>query len=354
MIIYFILLALIMLLLYTPVKNIGAKSSDLGIYISVILLALFAGLRNRSVGTDTNNYVYYFQNRVGGIFATSSIEKGFLFLESFARIVSTTYWSFLTIIALVCIISYTYLIKKVSSNISVSFFLYLTLGSYLFFFNGARQGIAASVFAVALVFLMKRNLKWYLFWVLMASLFHRTVLIMLPFYFILQFKYSTFRMVLFAILSFIALSFLSFFVSFFDEDVASRYGDYIDRGASGGFLLALFFFIISITLIYFRSRIPIEIQKRYDIYLNLCVFNSLIYLVVIVMGVDVNFLRFSTYFLSGYILIWPILFKYTSLGKDKVFKYVFFITHLGFYTVYLAKMSGMVPYMLNLELFISH
>jgi transmembrane protein EpsG len=353
MIFYFILLALIMLLLYTPVKNTGAKSSDLGIYISVTLLTLFAGFRNRSVGTDTNNYIGFFENRSAYNFSNTSIERGFLVLEEIARFVSTNYSIFLTLIALVCVVSYTYLIKKESLNISISFFLYLTLGSYLFFFNGARQGIAASILAIAFVFLLKRKLFWFVFWVLVASLFHRTVLIMLPFYYILILKYSTFRMFLFSVTSFVGLSFLSFFISFFDEVVSVRYSAYIDRDASGGVLLGLFFSVSSLLLIYLRNRIPKEIQKIYDIYLNLCVFNSLIYLVVIVLGVDVNFLRFSQYFLAGYVLIWPLIFKYTPLGKDRVFKNVFYIAHLGFYIVYLSKMSSMIPFILNLELFAS-
>jgi transmembrane protein EpsG len=351
MILYFILLAFIMLLLFTPEKNKGSKSSDVGIYVSVILLTLFAGLRNRSVGTDTGNYVYYFETRSEGIFATTNIEMGFLLLEAIAGFISSNYWSLLTVIAFVCATAYTYLIKKVSVNASLSFFLYITLGSYLFFFNGARQGIAGSILAIALVFLIRRKLFWFVFWVLIASLFHRTVLIMLPFYYILTLKYSTGRMIVFSVASFIGLSFLSFFVSFFDDGVAERYGAYIDRGATGGFLLGLFFTVISLLLIYLRNRIPKEIQKIYDVYLNLCVFNSLIYLVVIVLGVDVNFLRFSQYFLAGYVLIWPLIFKYTPLGKDRVFKYVFFMAHLGFYTVYLSKMSRMIPFMFNLELF---
>lgn len=351
MIIYFILLAFIMLLLYTTENNKGSKSGNLGIYASVVLLTLFAGLRNSSVGTDTNNYLYYFINRSEAIFDQKNYEIGFLLLQNIAGIISENYWSLLTLIAVFCVTAYTFLIIKQSTNVSLSFFLYITLGSYLFFFNGARQGIAASILAIGLFFLIKRKLLWFVFWVFIASLFHRTVLIMLPFYYILTLKYSAFRMVMFSVISFIGLTFTSFFVTFFDESSSVRYSAYINRGANGGFLLAFFFSTLSLVLIYLRNRIPKEILKMYDVYLNLCVFNSIIYLVVILIGADVNFLRFSQYFLAGYVLIWPIIFKYTSLGKDKVFKFLFFMAHLVFYTVYLSKMSSMTPYIFNLDLF---
>jgi hypothetical protein len=352
MIIYFTLLALIMLLLYTSGKLKGSKSSDLGIYVSVILLILFAGLRNKSVGTDTGGYVYYFERGARNFFVSETMESGFLLLETVAASISLSYWSLLTLIAVLSIFAYVYAIKKLTLNIPLSFFLYITLAAYIFFFNGARQGIAASIFAVALVFLLKRKLIWYLVWIFIASLFHKTILIMLPFYFILQFKYSTVRMVLFAVLSFVGLTFLSFFLSFLDEGQGDKYSAYVDRGASGGYLLGLFFFFIAIVLIYFRKIIPIQAQKTYDIYLNLCVFNALIYVVVIAIGVDVNFLRFSQYFLVGYVMIWPIIFKYAPIAKYSLFKVAFYMLHLGFYAIYLLKMSDMIPFVFNTELFI--
>lgn len=349
MIIYFILLLFVMLLLSGG--NSGSKSENSSLYLAVIIMILFAGLRNISVGTDTGNYVYFFNPMYVSASAQSNLEIGYVLLQTIAILISTNYWSLLMMIAIVSVIPFAYLIKKTSVNIRISFFIYITLASYLFFFNGARQGIAASFFAIALVFLLKRKLLWFAFWIFIASLFHRTVIIMLPFYFILHFKYSTFRMIMFSAISFVGLSFLSFFISFFDEDVSSKYGDYIDRGASGGQLLGIFFFIVSILLIYLRSTIPAQVQKLYDVYLNLCVFNSLIYLVVIVMGVDVNFLRFSQYFLAGYILIWPLIFKYSLVAKDQTFKVVIILLHLGFYFIYLGKMSNMIPYLFNQEIF---
>ena len=350
MIIYFILLAFTMLLLFIPSDK--SRTNNSRIYLVSIILILFAGLRNQTVGTDSGNYVYFFEREVGNYFSSLNLETGFLTLETLAATISTSYWSLFTLIAIVSVMSYVYSIKKLSQNISLSFFIYITLAAYIFFFNGARQGLAASIFTIALVFLIKRKFLWFLIWVCVASLFHRTVLIMLPFYYILQFKYSTFRMVLFAVLSFVGLTFLSFFLSFLDEGQGDKYSAYVDRGASGGSLLGLFFFFIAIVLIYFRKIIPIQAQKTYDIYLNLCVFNALIYVVVIAIGVDVNFLRFSQYFLVGYVMIWPIIFKYAPIAKYSLFKVAFYMLHLGFYAIYLLKMSDMIPFVFNTELFI--
>lgn len=349
MIIYFILLALLMLLLSNGSNRMRPNTARINAV--VVLLILFAGFRNQSVGTDTGNYVYFFVREAGNYFKSANLEAGFLALETLASAISMQYWSLLLLIAIVSVIPYVYSIRSLSINIPLSFFIYITLAAYIFFFNGARQGMAASLFSIALVFLMKRKLYWFIFWVVVASTFHRTIFIMLPFYYILRFEYSTLRMILFAVFSVIGLTFLTFFLSFLDEGQQDKYADYVDRGASGGFLLGFFFFIISIALIYFRRTVPKETHKTYDVYLNLCVFNSLIYVVVIAAGVDVNFLRFSQYFLIGYVMIWPIIFKYTPAAKDALFRYVFYTLHLGFYGVYLSKMSNMIPYVLNLELF---
>lgn len=349
MIIYFILLALIMLLLSNGSNKMRPNTGRINAVI--IMMILFAGFRNQSVGTDTPNYVFFFIREAGNYFKSVNLELGFLTLETLASTISMQYWSLLLLIAIVSVIPYGYSIRKLSINYPLSFFIYITLAAYIFFFNGARQGMAAAIFTIALVFLMQRRLYWFVFWVLVASTFHRTIFIMLPFYFILRFEYSTLRMILFAVGSTIALTFLTFFLSFLDEGQQDKYADYVDRGATGGYLLGLFFFVISIALIYFRTTVPKEVHRTYDVYLNLCVFNSLIYLVVIAAGADVNFLRFSQYFLIGYVMIWPIIFKYTPAAKDAVFRYVFYLLHLGFYAVYLSKMSNMIPYVLNLELF---
>lgn len=356
MVIYFIVLFVVIIFLNIGESFSGSKkvNSLFWISLSAILLILFAGIRSSSVGTDTSNYVGIFDDFIYSSNYTyaqaSSIDFGYKIVMHISSLIADEYWSLLVIIAAFCVVLSFIVIKKLSANIKISVFLYITLASYLFFFNGARQAIAASVFSIALIYLVKRKIIYYVVWVLIASLFHKTVLVMLPFYFMLNFKFSIKNLIIFSVTSFIAINFISFFLNFFEEDVASRFSVYDTRGAEGGVLLGLFFFIVTFLLIFWRKQMPESILKRYDLYLHFCVFSSLIYLVVITTGKDVNFLRFALYFSMGYILIWPYVLQHVKLFKMGIAKFLFFFVHLLFYYVYLSKMSNLTPYLLNPQL----
>jgi transmembrane protein EpsG len=351
MIIYFIILFLVLLLL----SFVSKRNLNLLIFLSASILILFASFRSFNVGTDTQNYITNFENlkyiakSINDV--QTSLEYGYLALERLAYYFSQEYWILLFFIALVSVGFSLYVIKKMSTNIRLSVFLYISLGFYLFLFNGARQSIAAAIFGVSYYYLVKRKLIFFVLWVIIASLFHKTVLIMLPFYFILNNNFTIKKMFYFSILSFIALTFLSKFILIFDDSTTNRYSAYEGRDAQGGLLLTVFFVILSIILINFKKNIKLENINNYNIFLNTCVFSSIIYLVVSVSGSDVNFTRMSLYFSFGYLLIWPLIFRDVKMFNQIATKFIFISIHLVFYGIYLSKMSNLVPFEWNPNLF---
>ena len=116
-------------------------------------------------------------------------------------------------------------------------------------------------------------------------------------------------------------------------------------------ILTLFFFIMSLLFIFLRSKIVKSKLYEYDIYLNMCIFSSIIYLVVALTGSDVNFLRLTLYFSMGYILIWPIIFRSVPIFKKTIIRFAFVTIHLMFYFFYIFKMSNLNPYIVNDLLF---
>lgn len=355
MIIYFIVLLLVMILL-TMDQRLKVAQNKTSIYqvIAGVVLVLFEGFRSNFVGTDTNNYVGIFNGLQYGTYEfidkNSTIEFGYMMLQKVAYIISPHYWSLLTMIAFVGVFISFKSFNLLSLNFKLSVFLFITLASYLFLFNGARQGLAACVYGIAFFYLVSKKLWYYMLWVFIATLFHKTAVIMVPFFYILHWKLSVKKMLLFVLLSVISLLYLSTFLSFFEDSVQDRYAVYENRGAQGGLLLGLFFILLSFYLVYLRKKIAAINQERYNIYLNTCVFSSLIYFVVIATGRDVNFIRLSLYFMIGYFLIWPIIFKDVKFFKSSFGKLIFYTVHLVFFAVYLSKMSSLTPYQFNLNL----
>lgn len=352
MLVYFAILFVVLILVFAS-NNVGAYPTfeTVIFYSSAIILVLFAGFRANVVGTDTNNYISMFiakSNQEQSIFEIEgNIEIGYLFLQQVAYFVSTKYWSILTLIALISVIPTYYVVRELTQNVIISIFIYVTLGIYLLFFNAGRQGISVAISTVGLLYILDRSLVKYLICIFIASLFHKTALIMIPFYFIIILPFSTKRVLLFLVIGFLAFYFLSTILSSISPDVESRYGVYEDRGATGGFLLAAFFIIVALLFIGFRNEISKENIYLYDVYLNLAIFTGIIYLVVILTGSDVNFIRITNYFAIGYALIWPIIFEDVRFFKSNGVKFGFILVHLLFFAVYLSKMSNLVPYEIN-------
>ena len=348
---YIVLLILVMLLLFIGSNNRFNKPNKFWYYFSGIVLTIFATIRSTDVGTDSNNYVEIFnqfKDSTESIFSiTTSLEIGYLLLQEIALKISTDYWSLFFTIALVCVFTSYYTIYKLSENIKVSIFIYISLATYFFLFNGSRQAIAASICGLSIYFMLNKKIVSYCIIILLASFFHKTALIMLPFYYLLRFPFKTRNLILFSIGSFIALYYLSTILTLFDESSFARYSVYEDRNSTGGYLLTLFFFIISLIFIFFRKKIVKSKLYEYDIFLNMCIFSSIIYLVITLTGSDVNFLRLSLYFSMGYILIWPIIFRSVPIFKQSITRLSFVIIHLLFLFFYISKFSDLNPYIFN-------
>ena len=343
------ILAFVLLLLkYEQSKRTYSNFSI--VFLAAMILVFFAGIRSKSIGVDTGNYIRYFLRfdlNQPLISSEGRGDYGFDLLQRLAKHISEEYWSLLFVIAAFAVYFTFKTLRSLSLNLSLSVFLYITLGTYLFFFNGARQGIAAAIYGVALIQILNRKFYKYILWVFVASLFHKTVLMMLPFYFVLRMKFSMKKMVLFSVISVLALLYISSILSLFDDFTEDRYGVYENRGAQGGYLLTFFYVFSASVLIYFRKFINEASRTLYDKYLYLTVFGALVYLVVTLTGKDVNFLRLSLYFSFGNMLIWPIVFEQVKFFKIPGIRLLFFLVHLVFYFIFLSKMRGYVPYTFN-------
>jgi len=348
---YFVVLLLVMLLLFIGSNNKFNKPNKLSHYLSGIVLIIFATIRSSGVGTDSNNYVEIFnefKDSTESLFSVkTSLEIGYLILMEIALNISNDYWSLFFLTALICVFTSYYTIYKLSDNIKVSVFIYISLATYFFVFNGMRQAIAASIFGLAIYHLINKKIVGYFIIVLLASFFHSTALIMFPFYYLLRFQFKIRNLILFSIGSFIALYYLSSILTLFGESYYSRYSVYEDRNSTGGYLLTLFFFIISLFFIFSRKKIEKSKLYEYDIYLNMCIFSSIIYLVVSLTGSDVNFLRLTLYFSMCYVLIWPIIFRSVPIFKQSITRLSFVIIHLLFLFFYISKFSNLNPYIFN-------
>ena len=183
---YFIVLVLV--IFWVALENASLKRKSF--WLPLLILSIFSGIRNYSVGTDSPGYTRMFRDNfpISDYTFSEHVEPGYQLLRYFLLSLTHNYfWLFFTT-TLIIVGSYLFTIKRLSTNYTLSVFFFITLGAYTFSFNGLRQGIAVAIMALAAPYLIQKNFRVFLLIALIASAFHSTALILLPFYFLLHWK----------------------------------------------------------------------------------------------------------------------------------------------------------------------
>ncbi|MDE7478223.1 MAG: EpsG family protein, partial [Lachnospiraceae bacterium] len=77
-----------------------------------------------------------------------------------------------------------------SVSFSQTFFLFMTLGLYFQTFNTVRYYLALSMALFSMKYVLEKDFIQFVFWILLASLFHKSVLLVLPMYWIATFEWK--------------------------------------------------------------------------------------------------------------------------------------------------------------------
>ena len=188
---YIILIVYILLLwcvtkkgtvLYT-VGNVKSEGSNFFLLMSFLAAFLLSALRNKAVGVDTVNYIKYYKavqelswgDLIKGewdhhFFTT---EKGFMILEKICGDLMLPTQLFIALCAGIFVYGIYKLVSAyIESNVVVSAFSFLAVGSYLLSINVLRQGIGVGLCCIAWVELKKGNWKRFVIGVLLACTFH--------------------------------------------------------------------------------------------------------------------------------------------------------------------------------------
>src|SRR5690625_6863286 len=97
------------------------------------------------------------------------------------------------------LICFYYQLNKYSVSVWLSVLMFVTAGSFYASFNISRQIVAVAIIFMGSSFLYNRKMIKYFLVVIFASFFHITSLIMVPFYFILNFRINLRNLLLFAL-----------------------------------------------------------------------------------------------------------------------------------------------------------
>lgn len=151
---------------------------------------LLASLRYVT-GFDYRSYEAFFQNTAAQGLAGPGVERGFRLLGLMVAEAGGDYRTFLFVFHLLLTLLVFTWIDQYSSSPWMSIYLFVALQYFALSLNLLRQALAAAVFLWAYPFLKSRRLLPYCGVVFLAACFHRTALVTLPFYILLNLRISS-------------------------------------------------------------------------------------------------------------------------------------------------------------------
>ena len=250
-------------------------------------------------------------------FRTFSCEKGFILFEYFLKLFGKNYQILYIGTSILIAVLAALFIYKYAKDKVWGFFLIYGIGMYYCSMNLIRQTIASFIFAFAVPMAKKKKIIPYMLLTLLAATFHKSALLMIPFYFVLQIKITNKVLMLYS-----AATAIIFITSPYILDIVTKvwYGGYVDTiyllyGNDWFYLITPI--ILFLVIYIFKDKICEDDDRNY-IYVNCAFFNLFFYII----GCRHSLVdRFTIYFEPAIIIALCILF--TNLkenGKDSKLK----------------------------------
>lgn len=217
---YFIILLFLLLVEKSSKKKIFWRIVIPSVYVLLI------GLRSPKVGMDSQDYADYYSAG----YDDGYLEIGYEWLSRLLFNNGFTYTGLFLVVAFITVFFITLsIINKKGNDYSVSALLLYTL-TYGFLINGMRQGISCAIFLYSAKFILEKKPIPYVISIIIASLFHTSALILLPFYF---FRYLSLPSLIYLVIYLVSYAGVFFDISqYFPETFilgSKDYTKYIDK-----------------------------------------------------------------------------------------------------------------------------
>lgn len=310
--------------------------------VAVLPLVIWAGYRG-NVG-DTGAYIQAFADMpssfsgISGYIAGVQKDQGFYFVSAVIRCVfgSRENIYFIIVAAIQCFLLFK-IYRKYSTSFAISFFLFIASTDYIsWIFNGMRQFVAVTITVAAFPWIVEKKYIRAIIVILIASLFHQSALLVIPFVFIVQGKAWNKKAILFIIAIVIAIMFADRFTDILDnmlaetqyQNVVSDWEEFNDDGTN--ILRVLVYSIPAILSLVGLKYIRKVNSPIINICTNMSITSAGFYIIsMFTSGIFIG--RLPVYFsLYGYILLpWIIKTVFTKRSAQLVY-----ICMIGAYIIF--------------------
>lgn len=308
-----------------PISFFVVPSFILLFYISTFRGDFTTDYTNYSILFDIYNSYDFFDIFTAGFYQ----EIGYVFMNRVIGLFTTNQIYLFAVTTIIILFGFYHHIVKYSTNVWLSVLMFVTVGSYYTSFNITRQILAAAIIFIGSRFLYERKFFKFLFVVILASLFHKTALIMIPFYFILNFRIKL-RNILLVLAGFA-------FVAYFFQDILNilqsigLYDNYTENsyGMTGAsFANALLPIALAIFALFHSKKLDSKNNNMHRIWFNATLF----YAAVNTLSLQIQMVERISYFFAPYaLLLIPFIF---SKMKNKYLRVIYMMVLVALLILY--------------------
>ncbi len=312
-------------------------------FLSILSLGFVSAIRNE-IGVDFHNYKTAYENLI--LFNNvGDFEPGFVFIESFCAKYFGGFRGIIVITSFLIQGLTLYYFYRESPDSCMSICIYIMLGYYYSSLNQIRLYCAISIFLIAILFLKKKKFLQYVFCILIAALFHYTVLCMIPLYYFLSADtILRARNFLFAFLCVISLIFLIDKILEWGIIVFPKYKYYLNTFFNKGYEIQSLHRVIFIILPFLLLNLSRKENETISFYFNVALYALIVSFFQLRFQL---FERFALYLsLPAACVGWPMLVAGFQNAKTRMLLRIliyFFLIVYHFYLIYRGWM-GVFPY----------
>lgn len=175
-----------LILLYIFLSPLEKFSRTAYLLITLAILGGVIAFRSINVGNDTVTYAAMYPvlanesvDRLSLFGGDTRFELGYVFLNKLLYGISTNPQVLLIVVAFVNVLALGIFLADLSPNLTMSLTIYTTMGFLNFPMNAMRQSVSLSIMLIAFLFLIRGHNFRFIILILLATLFHRTAIIML-------------------------------------------------------------------------------------------------------------------------------------------------------------------------------
>ncbi len=301
-------------------------------FLSVFLVMAF----RYGIGYDyLNIYTPMFNNIINSRINFSNDIGNFLLCKTIGIFTSDPFYYFFITSFIICFFMFKAILNN-SSRPSLSILLFVISGLYFDSFNLVRQYMAISILLYSLKFLIRNEFKKYALYIIIASTFHNSAIIMLPLYFFLKMRLTPLKKFVFISILFVSFPFLDRIIFYLIS--LTKYSYYFDT--SYNTINPAYSEIITSSILFVIASLfckKAKSDKEFNIFYNY----SILFFVISLLSFKIILAyRILAYFKVIAIFIVPKFIDYIKLGKDKFMVLLLFIFYFCSLTCVGGKIFG--------------